>query len=162
MRIEQKTYVESIAKKLRKRLIKEGILSDDNLKIDKNTVEQIIEICGGELKRVNNKGEIKFTKTDTDRFEICYTDIENFMSILHELGHAFLEEDLEVGESVAYGGPSKYETSAWLFARNLVMPLDIFEKVAEENNYEVEKIANVFGTTYHPIMIRANELNIHS
>ena len=64
------------------------------------------------------------------------------MSILHELGHAFLElNEMETGATVTYGGDSKYETAAWLFARTLAMPREKFIEVLTENGYNIHKTA---------------------
>lgn len=112
------------------------------------------------------KGDSYFVKTSDDNtFEIGYIRF-NLMSILHELGHAFLDmHRVQVGEVLWNNNLQlQSETTVNAFSRAFAMPRERFlKKVAQystRDSCDISSVANSFGVEYIYAYIRGKELHL--
>ena len=165
----KKFYIESVALDARKKMIKEKYISDEDKNFSLSSLKKIINFFGGELKSISKQQEKRLayiTKDSEDnKFTIYYKDKNKYMSIIHELGHAFFDlSSMIVGEERPCSGTSLSDFQAELFARAFVMPRNNFEKIVTEYIYDgkcdVQKVADEYKIDYFDVLARGKELNI--
>ncbi|MCL2375509.1 MAG: hypothetical protein FWC82_03185 [Firmicutes bacterium] len=174
-----------IATRLRQMLTKDPAhLSQDSYREDLDTLQDednlriMIESVGGKLiqdepEYDENGNIIKPARNYVVRTEngfIIYFKQEDgehfpYLSILHELGHAFMHmRDKEAGYTMYCDGKDSTHDEAWVFARTLAMPRKFFEEIAIENfkddKYHLKGIIETYKEDYFQIQTRGLELNI--
>lgn len=164
---KRKFYIEKIALDARNRLIEKRIINEDAKALNFEQLEQIISFYGGELRVSSKQEKPSIRKKSEDEFIIQCNRKNNYLQVLHELGHAFLHlDDMKINEECYYEGYGIEDSEASLFARAFVMPRNDFEKVVIEhlNNgkYTAQNVANEYGIDYFEVLARGEELNIGS
>lgn len=130
--------------------------------------KKMIEYINEEyLTKVIEANSYFVKKSDDDEysFEIGYLRF-SLMSVIHELGHAFLELENAVSNRLNWnnGSLTMSENMANVFARAFVMPRDRFLKKVSENSErgrcDILKVAKSFGVDYTSAYIRGKELHL--
>jgi len=159
-------YIEKIALDARNRLIEEGIIGEDEKALSEEQLKQIVSFFGGELIVHSEKEKGTFIqKTAADKYVIYYYRQYNYIQVIHELGHAFLNfDEMEIGRSYSFDGLGKEDSEASLFARAFIMPRIKFEQVVIDyiidGKFSVLDIAKEYRIDYLEVLARGEELNI--
>lgn len=182
----RKYYIESIANDAREVVSKkkENVftqkidmrekMAKGSLSLTLNDLNIIMETFDCELEDINENGnEIKnedypcIVKNGEDTYTIFYDGSNiDIMSLLHELGHAFLHsEQLEQKNTKEhFNGTTVLDLEAQLFARAFIMPRDQFEEVIIQHTVDckcdIQSIADVYGINCLDVLARGKELNI--
>lgn len=164
MNSQRRYYIEKIALDARKRLVAKGIIAEDQKILKPEHLEAIITFYGGELK-LHDVSETFIEKTSNDSFTIYYSTLSNYLHVIHELGHAFLNlDDMEVGDKCYFDGFGANDTEASLFARAFVMPRSNFEQVVidhlNDGKFSIQNVAEEYQIDYLEVLARGEELNI--
>lgn len=173
-----KFYIESIANDVRLKLIEKNLFrknaSEENmctknaLSVSFDTVKSIITLFDGKLEKgLDLKGNYPYIRrVDDSAFVIFYKDENDFVSLFHDLGHAFLHfsQLKDSNHEMHYNGTTLLDMEAQLFARALIMPRDEFEQVVIRHTVNgkcnVQDVADVYGISYLDVIARGKELNI--
>jgi hypothetical protein len=167
--INKKRYdiekVRITAEKARQYSLEYGCIDKNQRGMDEKNLRKIIELFGGEFK-ISEEEEPSATITKIgDGFCIEYTKKASVLQILHELGHALLHlDDMEEGETLHCNGIQDKDTKADFFAREYLMPRDIFEIAVIDNlnndGCDIQNIATDYGISYIEALARGVELKI--
>lgn len=165
MNNKRKYYIEKIALDARNRLIEKKIIESDEKALSQDKLIQIVAFFGGELNFLKDVKETCIEKTDKNKYVIHYHRSCNYLQVIHELGHAFLNlEQMEIGKKYFFDGPGEEDTEASLFARAFIMPRVNFEQVIIDhmNNgkYSIQNVADEYDIDYLEVLARGEELNI--
>lgn len=139
------------------------IVHDD----DSDNVEISIDDFDAKISKDNSNEESEFIITISD----SKPEVRRRFSIAHELGHLFLHmnflkeqlwnKNSGVTNSEYYRfGHNAEEREANEFAAAFLMPECEFNKIAEECNYDVNKIANRFGVSSQAAEFRGKNLGV--
>ena len=152
-----------------------------NITTDNFDIKTLVEELDGNLVfndfSINEAIITKSSSDSPNAFEIMVNNNYNSQrirfSIAHELGHLFLHmqylinpdewNNIEPGTSHARNTNipySRYEAEANEFAAAFLMPKDRFLEVAEENFYNLNKIASIFNVSIESAKIRGKVLGI--
>lgn len=161
----RKFYIEKIASDARKRLVEVEIIDKDEKALSMEQLKKIVAFYGGELKIYEQDRETCIEKISEDDYVIHYCGSNNYLQVIHELGHAFLHFDnLEIGKRYRFDGLGIEDAEASLFARAMIMPRTNFEQVVIEyikgGKYSIQDVANDYKTDYLEVLARGEELNI--
>lgn len=165
MNNKRKYYIEKIALDARNRLVEENIINKDEKSLNEEQLEQIISFFGGELNVLNKERDTYIKKTDENKYVIYYYRAYNYLQVIHELGHAFLNFDqMEIDKPYFFNGFGEEDTEASLFARAFIMPRENFEQVIinhlNDGKYSIQNVANEYNIDYLEVLARGEELNI--
>ncbi len=165
MNNRRKYYIEKIALDARNRLIDKKIIKKDDKALNEEQLKQIVSFFGGELNILDEEHETCIEKTEKNKYIIHYYRMYNYLQVIHELGHAFLNLDqMEVGRKYYFDGPGEEDTEASLFARAFIMPRMNFEQVIIEHisngKYSLQNVADEYEIDYLEVLARGEELNI--
>ena len=132
----------------------------------KQAKKKMREYIYKEYSQKEAKADSYFVRTSDDyKFEIGYLKFK-LMSVIHELGHAFLELKYAKIKCLNWddGSMSKSENMANAFARAFVMPRERFLKKVSENSErgrcDILSVAKSFGVDYTYAYIRGKELHL--
>ncbi len=164
MNNNRKFYIEKIALDARNRLIEEKIIDPDQKALRENQLEQIVAFYGGTLV-FDNPQKTFMEKTDDNSYVIHYGKAFNYLHIIHELGHAFLNLDqMKIGGICYFDGSEETDSEASLFARAFLMPRSTFEQVVidhlNDGKFSIQNVAKEYGIDYLEVLARGEELNI--
>lgn len=163
-----KFYIESVAEAVRERIVEKGIIEETACSLSIDQVRKIVEFFDGELIEISSSDSEPspyIEKTGEGTYSIFYKPEDNFLGILHELGHAFLDLDnMEIGKRQYYVGIEKSDFGAAFFARVLAMPRKLFEEVVirywRNGKCNIQEVAKVYQIEYMEVLARGKELNI--
>ena len=168
----EKTLNKSLVEKIIRFLGGEVVdFSDDAVYKDdesayKSAKEKMSEYIKKEYSQQKVEADSYFVKTSDDyRFEIGYLRFK-LMSVVHELGHAFLELKNAKLKCLNWdnGSQSTSENMANAFARAFVMPRDRFLKkvseYSERGRCDILNVADSFGVDYIDAYVRGKELHL--
>ena len=163
MTSREKFYVETIALSARERCIEANIISRDTRNMSVNQLEKIVNLFSGSLKPSEDRTYLE--KISDDSFVIHYNNADDYLSILHELGHVFFDfSQMSIGEVRNHDGIDKSDTWASLFSRSYAMPREIFESDVISNisygKCDINSVASKYKINYFDIMSRGEDLNI--
>jgi len=157
----KKYKAEYIASELRKYFEEASLLASNTRAIDEQTINIMITSFKGSLEPAKNNQKTYIRKTGKDQFIIYYADRSDYLSILHEFGHAFLDlAGMEIEAEAGSDGLDESDDAAWLFARTLAMPREEFETAVIEHKCNVQAIADTYNLDWSTILLRGMELNI--
>ncbi|AYD39607.1 ImmA/IrrE family metallo-endopeptidase [Clostridium fermenticellae] len=146
--------------------------------------EELIKQLGGKIVHDNSIQSfiddfdakiVKANYDDEEQFIVTIADFKHMnrkrFSMAHELGHLFLHMNFlkkdywcnnldAVGSERYRYGHSMEEKEADEFAAAFLMPKNQFKCIAKENDYNIEKIAKIFGVSRQAATIRANNLKL--
>lgn len=89
------------------------------------------------------------------------SELRDYFTIAHELGHYFLHWEDDGEETVFSRGESnETEWQANWFAAELLMPEDEFREAAEEYDYDVSELSNHFGVSRAAASVRLEVLGL--
>lgn len=165
MNNERKYYIEKIALDARNRLIEKKIIDKDEKALTEEKLRKIVSFFGGELNVLDKKQDTYIEKTNNNKYVIHYYRSYNYLQVIHELGHAFLNLDqMVIGKKYFFDGLGEEDTEASLFARAFIMPRYNFEKVIishlSDGKYSIQNVADEYDIDYLEVLARGEELNI--
>lgn len=163
MNNNKKFYIERIADDARNAAVAQHIHSKYDTNLTYSQLNGIITLFGGEYEP--NAPNTQIEKTGANKFKISYTRDANYIDVLHELGHAFLNlDDMNIGDVLYCNGSSARDDDAGLFARSYAMPRDNFEKVVakcvKDGVCMAQDVAKEFKAEYFDVISRGIDLNI--
>ena len=161
----QKSYIENVAKDVRKRLVEVGLMDPDQKSFTFEQLDEIILFFGGDLVMDKEQTTASFEKLSGDRFMVYYNPDSNYMCALQELGRAFLHMDKMADyQKVVWGSNGQEDSNVELFARELMMPREEFEKVVikylDNGRFSASGVAKEYGVDVFTVIARCDDLNI--
>lgn len=168
MDLNRKFFIESVANEVRNKIVEKEIIQADACELTIDQVKSIIEFFDGKLELAPETEEFTpYIKENGDSYIIYYKESNSFLSLLHELGHAFLhypEKPRGDKKRLNFNGNEKADMEAALFARALVMPRKRFEEVIIKYLYDgkckIHDVAKEYKIEYLEVLARGEELNI--
>lgn len=163
---QRKFYIEKLALDARERLIEKEIIEKNQKALSNYDLTKIVSFYGGELQFVSEPKETYIKKVDDKAYIIYYySQSNNYMQVIHELGHAFLNlDDMEIGQEYFSNGFVDEDTEAALFARAFVMPRYTFEPTVIEHlndgKFCIQNVAEEYEIDYLEVLARGEELHI--
>lgn len=163
-----KTLVERIIKFLGGNFIdfSDGLNLTDEEKEYEKAKEKMGKYIQDNYSQKEVEADSYFVRISDDyNFEIGYIKFK-LMSVIHELGHAFLELKNAELKCLNWndGSISKSENMTNAFARAFVMPRERFLKKVSENSKrgrcDILSVAKSFGVDYTHAYIRGKELHL--
>ena len=151
---QRKFYIEKLALDARERLIEKEIIEKNQKALSNYDLTKIVSFYGGELQFVSEPKETYIKKVDDKAYIIYYySQSNNYMQVIHELGHAFLNlDDMEIGQEYFSNGFVDEDTEAALFARAFVMPRYTFEPTVIEHlndgKFCIQNVAEEYEIDY--------------
>lgn len=144
----------------------DGLNATDEKDEYKQAKKKMQDYIYKEYSQKEAEADSYFVRTSDDyKFEIGYLKFK-LMSVIHELGHAFLELKYAKIKCLNWdnGSMSKSENMANAFARAFVMPRERFLKKVSENSErgrcDILSVAESFGVDYTYAYIRGKELHL--
>lgn len=128
-------------------------------------LEKIIDLFGGKLAKKSDSGfRANYIKNENGFTIECGIDCP-VKDIVHELGHAFLDEDQKVNEPLSCDGEGLFEIYASSFSRAFIMPDKVFRKDVTENSFQgecdIERLLELYrNVTYSDIVERGRGLGL--
>lgn len=162
----RRIYIERIALAARNRLIETRKIDKEIRALDEEQLRDIISFFGGTLENLEKAEEQTCIKKTSEKgYVIRYCKLNNYIQVIHELGHAFLILDqMKIGDTRLYHGSEEDDVEASLFARAFIMPRTDFERVVidhlRDGKFSAQNVAKVYGVSYLEVMARGEELNI--
>ena len=162
---QRKIYIEKIALDARERLIEKSIIKRDQKFFSNDDLSNIVSFYGGKLEFIKNPDATCIKKIDENSYVIYYSSSNNYMQVIHELGHAFLNlEDMEIAQIYNCNGFVNEDNEAAFFARAFVMPRYTFESTVIEHlndgEFCIQNIADEYKIDYLEVLARGEELQI--
>ena len=122
---------------------------------------KIVQKFRGKLERDEEGSGTRIKKTAREGFTIYYKEPIDYLDVLYELGHAFLDlNKMRVGDVKYCGGADDFDGTVGLFARSFAMPRKDFERIAIEFNKDVDRIARYFDIDYFQAYQRGIDIDI--
>lgn len=162
---QRQIYIEKIALDARKRLIEKKIIDENQKALNKEDLVKIISFFGGHLEFVSEPEDTAIQKIDEKSYVIYYYEEHNYLQVIHELGHAFLNfDDMLVGQKYFFNGFGEEDNEAARFARALIMPRYSFEKTVinhlNDGEFCIQNVAAEYNINYLEALARGEELHI--
>ncbi len=158
-------YIEKIAKDARKRLIEVSAMEPDQKSFTFEQLDEIMLFFDGDLVMDKEQATAFFEKLSGDRFMVYYNPDSNYMCALQELGRAFLHMDKMADyQKVVWGSNGQEDSDVELFARELMMPREEFEKVVikylDNGRFSASGVAKEYGVDVFTVISRCDDLQI--
>lgn len=168
--MEKMQSIKCIAEKLNNKFVGEGI-SEKELNLD---IVKLVESLGGavyEVGYIKMNGNSMIVNSDDNSFEIYVSASDGKrrqkFTIAHEIGHYLIHYLGNISKnpqttyrrtSVAVGGHQEYEAN--VFAANLLMPENKFEKIYKNCGQDLVIVAEKFGVSIAAAEVRARSLGL--
>lgn len=114
--------------------------------------------------KYDEEGELTQYTPETDAWVITLpldtSGARDNFTIAHELGHIFLEHELENNTIARSGRTTPQEVAANSFAAEFLMPEDIFMREAQQSNNNEKVLAAKFGVSPAAALVRLSSLKL--
>ncbi len=163
---QRRIYIEKIALDARERLVEKKIIKREQKFLSNDDLSNIVSFYGGKLEFIANPDDTCIKKIDENSYIIYYySESNNYMQVIHELGHAFLNlEDMKIAQKYNCNGFVNEDSEAAFFARAFVMPRYTFEPTVIEHlndgEFCIQNIADEYQIDYLEVLARGEELQI--
>ena len=156
-----KKRISELALKARKEIIEHNIIVERVETIKQ--LEEIIKFFDGTLYLGDKYSEPQIKKTGASCFAI-YTNKKRPTNIIQYLGKAILTlNSLKIGDIINADGIKQIDLEALFFAREFLIPKELFEKVTMNHSYsgkvDVIEVAKELDVDYIDVIARGIELN---
>ena len=162
------------ARDMRKRIISDGIIDEDTKKIDYNVLTYVVNMNGGNIFFDNNHISY-FQKKKDGSFDINISnDIaeeDKIITILQGIAvRLFAFDNLSCDKIIRFKDYNfvndfKYRSkedlmAIYLFAREFLMPRELFKDSIEYNIGDLKKVAVDFNTSYQKVLARKEDFEL--
>ena len=159
------TYIKKIARDVREKLLEVGLMEPNQKSFTFEQLDEIMLFFGGDLVMDKEQATASFEKLSDGKFMVWYNPESNYMCALQELGRAFLHMDKMTDyQKVVWGNNGVEDSETELFARELIMPREEFEKVIvkhlDNGKFSASNVAKEYGVDVFTIIARCDDLKI--